>query len=282
MMSSLALAACVAIGANADHVVAGDLAAASPAFAGIPADTVLGWAPAPGAPRVFHRSELRRLASRLGTTADSADDLCVERPVAPLDPERVLAALRLRLPGAAVELLDLSRQPAPQGALEFPLSGLRSNASAAYWNGSVRYARSRRFAIWAKVRISRRVVVAVEDLAAGQPIRSSQVTLETRADGAAAGGAVDLSEVIGRQPQAAIPAGAAVPAKALAGPPAVRRGDTVTVTVASGRARLELETHADHPARVGERVAFRNPLSHRRFWARIEGPGRASVEQEKP
>lgn len=280
--ASLALAACVAIGANSDQVLAGDLATAVPAFANLPSDTALGWAPAPGAPRLLHRAELRRLASRLGIEVEHASDLCVERPVAPLDRGRLLAAMRSRLPNAEMDLVDFSRQPAPQGEYEFPLSGLRRHASAAYWNGWVRYAGNRRFAIWARVRITTPVVLAVEDLTAGRPIRANQVVLETRSDGTAVEGVANLNGVIGKLPQRTIRAGTAIPANALAAPPAVRRGDAVTVTVECGGAHLKLETQAETTARVGERIALRNPVSHRRFWARVAGPGRASVERERP
>lgn len=280
--AALALSACVAIGANSDQVLAGDLVTAVPAFAGVPVDTVLGWAPAPGAPRVFHRAELRRLASRLGIAAEPAHDVCVERPVAPVDRDRLLAAMRSRLPGAEMVLLDFSRQPAPQGEYEFPLSGLRRNATAAYWNGWVRYARSRRFAIWARVRISMPVVRAVEDLTAGQPIRADQVVLDAKDDATAVEGVADLRDAIGKLSRRNIRAGMAIPAKALVPPPAVRRGDTVTVTVERGGAYLKLVTQAETTARVGDRVSLRNPMSHRRFWARVEGPGKASGEQERP
>lgn len=283
MTGSLALAACLAIGANADHVLAGDLAAVLPAFARLPSDTVLGWAPAPGAPRIFHRAELRRTASRLGIAADPEHDVCVERPVAPLDAEPVRAALRAQLPGAEIDLLDFSRQPAPQGALEFPLSGLRRQTTAAYWNGYVRYGRGRRFAIWAKVRVRPTIpmVVAAEDLTAGQPIRANQVRLEMP-DGLVTGGLANLEDAIGKQPRRTIRAGTALAAKAVMEPPAVRRGDMVTVTAARGGARLELAARAENTAVVGQRIALLNPISRRRFWARVDGPGRASVEPEKP
>ncbi len=283
-LASIALAACVAIPAASDSIVAGDVAASIPAFATLPADTVLGWAPAPGVRRVFRAAELGRLAARLGMAAAPEGDLCVERPVAPLDEARVRAALEKALPEAKIEILDFSQQPVPEGVLEFPLDGLRRGAGVETWIGRVRYAGRRRFAVWAKVRVrvAAPVVVAAQDLKPGQPIEAAQLRLQTREEFPASDVMRVLGDVTGKLPRHTIRAGAVVPEAALEEPPVVARGDTVTVEVRSGSARLELEGRAENAAGIGQRIKIRNPVSNKIFVARVEAKGRAVVGEGRP
>jgi len=281
LAATLAGAACLAVNPASDRVVAADLAPASAAFSILAPDTVVAWAPAPGVERVFRVAELRRLAARLGATPAPEKDLCVTRPVAPLDGARILAALRKQLPGAGIRILDFSRQPAPEGALEFPLSGWRRGSP--YWNGFVRYAGGRRFAVWARVeaRVTAPAVVAAEDLRPGVPIAAAQLRLETQTrDGAPeAGLARNIEDAVGLQPLRLIRAGSALPAAQLAAPPEVARGDLVRVAVSSGTAHLELEGRAESAGSKGQRIAVRNPLSKRLFFARVESRGRAVVDR---
>jgi len=60
-LAAFALAACLAVGAGSDQVLAGDLAAAFPEWRAVPPETPLALAPAPGVQRVFRLPELRRL-----------------------------------------------------------------------------------------------------------------------------------------------------------------------------------------------------------------------------
>ena len=217
----IALAPCLTLPSGSDQITAADLAAVLPAFAAVAVGTRVGWAPAPGVRRVLRAAELRRLAARLGIAPAPEKELCVERPVAPLQPDRLLAAMRRQLPLSEIEILDYSRTPVPEGALEFPRNGLRRIANGAYWSGYVVYAGNRKFAVWAKLQL--------------------------------------------RTP-----------------PPPVSRGDTVQVDVWSGRAHLALEARAEGSGSAGERVLIRNPGTQKRFYARIEGPGRVSIHKETP
>ena len=280
----LALAPCLILPADAERITAGDLAAASPAFANLAADTVLGFAPAPGVMRRWSAAELRRLAGRLGASPLPTEEICVERPVAALDPARLTAALQAALPEAEIRILDFSRQAVPEGILEFPRSGLRRSGGGTVWNGFVRYGGGRRFAVWAKVevRAHQPVVVAAVDLRPGQPVAADQIRLEQRAGFPASGYVETIESVVGLEPRRTIRAGSPVPTTALASPPQVRPGDTVRVTVESGATRLELDAQAEGAAAAGQRVALRNPVSHRLFFAQVEGKGRASARQGKP
>ena len=58
----------------------------------------------------------------------------------------------------------------------------------------------------------------------------------------------------------------------------MRNGETVKVAVRNGGAQLELEAQAEGSGAVGEIIYVRNPNSHRRFRARVEGAGRVAVD----
>jgi len=275
----LLLAACLAVPARSDHVVAGDLAAASAAFAAVDPDAVVGWAPAPGMARIFPVAELRRLAARLGSPVAPDADVCVERKVAPPDPVRIRAAMQSQFPQAEVELEDYSHAPIPAGDLVFPKNGLRRAGGALYWNGYVEYAGGRKFVIWAKVRAHavKTAVVAATDLAPGRAIEAAQLRIETRDDFLNTGWAGSLEEAVGKWPRRPIRAGAVVATSWLTSPPEVASGDPVKVEVSSGGVHLELEARAESSAPRGGRVAVVDPVTQRRFFARVEGKGLVSA-----
>ena len=171
LLSSFLLAGCLAVSAASDHVTAGALAAAFPGLEALPPETPLTLAPAPGVRRVFRIPELRRIAARFAVPAPEAE-ICVERPVAPLDPDTLLEIFKKALPDARIELLDFSHRPVPAGSLEFPASGLREGVAGSLWTGSVRYGGTHQFAVWARVKVLATVrrVVALGDLPSGQAI----------------------------------------------------------------------------------------------------------------
>src|SRR5438132_728670 len=104
--AAFAMAACLAIDAPKDQIVAGDLARALPEWAAIPPDTQVAFAPAPGVPRILKMPELRRLAARWKVPGEPAQDICLVRPVSAIPPERILDAMRKQLPEARIELLE--------------------------------------------------------------------------------------------------------------------------------------------------------------------------------
>ncbi len=279
-LAAITLAGCLAVGAGPDRIVGRDLAALWPALAEAHPDAFLAPAPAPGVRREFPPAELLRLAARWNV-APPAGGLCMERAVARLDPARLLEAMQRRLPEARIEILDFSQQPVPDGELEFPRAGLRQTPAGELWAGTVRYAETRRLPVWAKVRVRADVqrVIAVEELRPGSPIRAGQVRLETRAEFPASEGfAASPEEAIGKLPRLKVPAGAPLLTRWLVAAPDIARGDMVRIEAADGGAHLMLEAEAEASGSRGQAISFRNPTTGRRFWARVEGPGRASVK----
>lgn len=272
------------IATEGERLRAMDLAAAVTAFAALPADTVLGWAPAPGARRLLGAAELERLAARHGVKPQELPRaVCVERAMAPLSAEQVLEALRRAVgrEDARVELLDYMRRAVPRGELEFDRAQLAATAGGtALWRGRLRYDGARSLPVWARVRITApgRRVVATENLAPGRPLHTSQVRLE-EGEWFPFGERplASLEEAVGRLPRRWIPAGSVLYARMLAAPREVERGEEILVEVSSGGAQLRFRARAETGGRSGDMIIVRNPVNGRRIAARVQGPGKAVV-----
>jgi flagella basal body P-ring formation protein FlgA len=280
-LALLALAACLPVSPDSDHIVAQDLAPALPSFAGIPPETRIALAPAPGVQRVFRPVELRRLAAQWALEITDGE-VCVERIVKPLDPARLLEAMLGQLPGARIAIRDFSRAPVPEGELDFSLGGLRMTPAGALWTGAVRYAGTRRFAIWAKVEVgvTESRVVAAQDIKPARAIEAGKLRLETREYFPSAEPlATAVDEIAGKIARRPIPAGTAICLACVEAGKEVSRGETVRVEVHFGGAFLEMEGRAEAAGSTGETIAVLNPETRRRFQARVRGKGRVSVEQ---
>lgn len=282
MLASLALAGCLAIGSSATHVVAADLAAAIPELAALPADTQVALAPVPGVVRTFRIPDLRSIFARFAIDAEPKAEVCVARPVAVLTPDRLLPAMQKLFAQARIEIADFSRQPAPQGEVEFAFSGLHYSEPESLWTGSILYAGNRRFSIWARVKILQTVsrVVAVSELKPGQPVETAQLRVDTReAFPQLNVFARRVEDAAGKCPRVAIRAGSEIRTALLEPRKEVLRGDTVRVVVESGGAQLELEGVAETSGAAGQTVLVRNPLSQKQFRAVVEAKNRVRVTQ---
>jgi flagella basal body P-ring formation protein FlgA len=279
-LAAFAMAGCLAVHPGSDRIRAADLAPAYPAMAEVPGETIIAPAPAPGVARVFPAAELRMLAARFQLSAAAPQPLCVERPAGPLPPERLREAMQQSWPGARIEILEYSRRPAPGGEIEFPRAQLRRGPAGEMWNGFVRYAGNRRFAIWARVRVRIKVdrVMARADLHPGSAIAPQQLSVEPREEfPEPAPFPRSAEEVAGRVPRLLIPGGSALRWTQLEAPKDVLRGDTVIAQVQAGRASLRLEVQAQGPGAAGESILVRNPASGRKFRAQVVGRGLVSV-----
>ena len=279
-LAAFALAGCLAVGADRDRILAGDLAAGFPEWAAVPAETPLGLAPAPGVQRIFRVLELRRMAERWSLSPVPDHEICVTRPVAVLTTARLLAAMQSavqkEMPAAHIELFDFSRQPAPEGELVFPVSGLRQGPTGGYWSGYIAYGGMHRFTLWARVKVmvARARVVATEDLKPGVALDSAQFRVETREEVPAGGLVSAVEEVAGKVLRRPVARGTALRAEWLEPAKVVLRGETVRVEAVRGGARLELECVAEGSGAIGETIPILNPVSQRRFPARVESKGR--------
>jgi flagella basal body P-ring formation protein FlgA len=282
---TLATTDCIVVGG--DRILAGDLVAAVPELGALPAETVLGFAPLPGARRIFPAGELKRLAERAEVRITPSSGVCIERKLETLSAERILGELRKspRVQNCSIEILDFPHVRTPEGEIVFPPETLVNpppdkDDAPTLWRGYIRFGGARRFSIWAKVKVAgpMKRVVAVEELKARLPIQANQVRLEAytgfpRRDGHAEA----LDHVVGRSPRRAIPSGALIHPAALDEPPAVSRGDLVDIDVRSGATHLAYVARAESSGRPGQTVSMRNAESKKIFPARVEGKGKAVV-----
>lgn len=274
---------------HGESLLGRDLAAAVLELSRIPPDTVIARAPQPGARRIFHASELQALAHRFSLDLASVEDVCFEWPMAPLDREQVLAAMRdaLALPDARIEVGETGPAGVPPGRLEFKPARLGTPAidgREVIWRGDVVYGEGLRFAVWASVRIAVpcEKVYAVQALRAGQPIQPQQVrtaAAECFPDG---GQANPAGPVAGMIPLHPIAPGSEIHWRWLLAPNAITRGETTEIEVRSGAARLAFTARAEANGKTGEVVPFRNPASNRTFEARVTGRGKAAIVLGSP
>jgi flagella basal body P-ring formation protein FlgA len=276
-----ALSGCIGLSPDSDQIRARDLAAVLPAWASVPGDAAVTPAPIPGVERVLRVAELRRLGARWNVAPEAERDLCFAIPVSQPDPARILAAMRRQLPEARIEILESSRQPVPDGALEFPITGLHATEGGGYWNGFVSYGRGQRFVIWARVKVavSAKRVVAAQDLKPGQPIDAAQLRVETVQGIPGVGGFLStIATAVGRTPRRTIASGTALRPEWLESPKEIQRGETVQVEAIHGGVHLHLEGVAQTSGAVGETISIENSVSKRRFIGRVEGKGKVIVK----
>ena len=278
-LAPFALASCLTLPPQAANVTAADLH-----LDGIPPETLLSLAPTPGVQRIFQLPELRRIAARFPAVKTPENDICVQRAMFPLNPAKLLDAMRNEIPGAKIEITEFSKQLAPEGTVEFRRTGLRTNtAVGATWFGSVLYAPNRQFTIWAKVVVTLHVprVIALVDLPPGKPIAPAQIELQTHDEFPSMQPLAETSEeAVARYPRTLIRKGSAIRRDALEAPKDVRQGDIVEVEVMSGGAHLKFEARAESSGSIGETIAIQNPASSKRFQAKIEAKGKVSVQAQ--
>ncbi|MBI2679527.1 MAG: flagellar basal body P-ring formation protein FlgA [Candidatus Solibacter usitatus] len=291
--SAIAVPTCTTVAG--DRITAGDLARAVPGFSSLAPDTPVGYAPVPGARRIYRAAEVDRLAVRYKVPVASSNEICFERVMEQLQPDRVVNAMRHALNNleARIEVLELSRYPVPPGEIQFSRSTLPPAADApVIWRGFVRYGGERRFAIWARVRILVRAqkIVAVENLTAGSRIEARQVRLEECDVFPSQVGKEEMDGIVGKIARRPISAGSPITATLLEEPKDVERGQMVEVEVRSGAARLKLEGRAQSAGRTGDAIRVRNLSTGKSFSAHVSAKGQvvlsattaAGAKESKP
>ncbi|MBF0179683.1 MAG: flagellar basal body P-ring formation protein FlgA [Magnetococcales bacterium] len=100
---------------------------------------------------------------------------------------------------------------------------------------------------------------------------------ETEVDRNMEGMASDMAALVGQSATRSLQAGKPLRLDWFDTPVLVARGERVQVLMESGALRIETVAVAMASARAGEIIAMENPDSHRRFNARVVGPGRAQA-----
>src|SRR5580698_5013306 len=219
-----------------DRIVGEDLAKALPIFLNkIPGDAVIGYSPMPGTRRDFTSAELQRIGAPYGVAVAQDAKACFEWSLQPLTNDVVRAAIRdtLQSPDVRVDVLAISGTQAPAGKVSFPISGLLASTltgpeTPVTWRGEVLYRGSRKFSVWARVKISASVTRRAVRI--GLPFFRSELIEPFQVQ---RGDLVDVTAIAGAA-QLHVPALAQTPG---------RQGDLITLKNAhSGkyfRARIE-------------------------------------------
>jgi flagella basal body P-ring formation protein FlgA len=270
---------------SSDWIYGRDLARALPQFASLPPDLVLSFAPVPGLERVFRPAELRRLADAHqldGSGISSA--VCFAWPLAVVSRDAIRAAiestLTVRNPLAKVEVIEIDNQSlaaAPAGPVYFPLSGLSAfSDKPVIWKGYVSYTGSRRFNLWASVRIVVRESHLVSRLALqpGDPALVSQPVEESYRGPLTRERALESFDQLTRlTARRNLPAGTTLLESMFEITPEVQRGDLVRVQVEAGAARIETQAIAEQAGRHGQIISVKNPKTKQPYRVRVEEKG---------
>jgi len=236
MLAGAARGACLP--ATGSRILGRDLAAAEPGLAALPETVTFGFAPAPGAKRIFSAAELARIARANAIAFQPSEAICFEVPLRIPSADDAMAAMRRSLPaGTELKLIEMQQTPVPVGTIEFARPGLEPmapagsggaarNGRAQLWRGFVRFGETQKWPFWARVLIS--------------------------APPAPAGAQAQSAEEI-------------------------HRGDTIHVEVECGRAHLAIDAVAVAAARAGDLVDLRNPATGKTFKARLITASRARL-----
>lgn len=265
-------------------ITAADIASAVSAFRQLPPDLVVGYSPQPGFTRTLAAAELAQWLTRHQVAADVREPVCFQWPVANPNPEAFRTAMTASLPeGARLTVLETSRYGIPAGELVFPIAGLqvKRGNEAAVWKGFVRYAPDAKFDVWARVeaKVPYRRIVAVEAIRAGVPIQESMIRLEEgEGNPQSPDVAFEPLSVMGRSSRRLIPVNTPVLLSTLDVMPAVRKGDTLHVSVLSGAARIAFDGIAQAAAAIGEAVPVKSGDTGKVVQARVLGGGKAIMD----
>jgi flagella basal body P-ring formation protein FlgA len=284
MSALVLLLACIPI--EGPKILGSDIAATG-LLPQLPANAVLGFSPAPGVRRVFNLQSLRRIAARHGLAPPAQGEVCFERDTASLERASLEKAMRLALiePGVEISIDDFSRYPAPRGEIVFRKQDLRApdprSGGAVLWRGYVAYDDTKRFAVWAKVRVTVPVnrIVAASDISAGDIVQDSHLRVETFRASPPARPTLATGDVIGKRVLRPIPAGAQLEERFLAVEPVVRKGQAVQVRVQRGAASLGLTATAQTDAQIGQPVTLRNQMTGKTFRGRVQARDLVVIEE---
>ena len=243
-------------------------------------DTAIALAPAPGVERRFEIAELRRIAARLqpcrSRGARSASRVLWRRSIRRASWKRCGHSCRRRASNCSISAAKWF----PRAFSSFRSAGLRQAAAGAFWSGSLQYGGRHRVAVWARVNVSvaEPRVVAVEDLSPGRPIEApccgSRLATNSR------------PPKLLRRPSKRLPArfcaAPSAPEQRSArhgwsAPKAVLRGETVEIESREGAALVQAPGQAQASGAIGETILVLNPMSNKRFPARVTAKGKVAV-----
>lgn len=272
-----------------DRILAGDLAAAAPAFQRLDPATPLGYSPVAGIVRWLSRKEMAAAFGDGGEALDLPSRLCVVRRHSIPDELALLSAMRKALPhDADVSIVRRPEAPVPEGEYVFAPGGIRASGSPGVyqWRGRVQPAgggRSVALSVMVRIRIQRPVLIAKRSLPAGSSIAEGDLAAEVREVGwPPPAPPENPQDYIGWRTRRPVEAGDRVDPHWLVAPLAAKAGSPVSLRVEQDGARVRMEALALTGGRPGDTVFVKSPFTAARIRARLTGPGEAVLAAEEP
>jgi flagella basal body P-ring formation protein FlgA len=194
------------------------------------------------------------------------------------------ATVTTTAPSASIEIAPLDprvRLPQCGSALRASLPPLTSNTAnrmvvRVHCDGPTPW----NVAVTAEVSTEMPVVVATRALRTGQAVSPADLEIVTRrVAGTGHCCATELGEVIGQTVRRPIGSGEPIRFEALETPPAIRRGELVTIVASNPGMEIRATGVALGDARSGEPVRIRHSSSLRIVQARADTPGVARVDR---
>lgn len=257
---------------------------------------VLLAAPAAGEKQVYQRQRLVERLQQLEPVLASAefcgaDTIVIERPGVTIDQQKVekllqryLARHQDSLPRADISLADLQ----PFKPVILPLGNLKTEVypsdpdllKARSFNliFSVDGRVAANLTVRARLQAWQLVAVADTELDRGDILSSSDLQW-VKKDLSTLRGYLTKSELlIGKQLKRRVRRGDLLTPAMVVIPPAVKRGDTVLISLSSTAMSLTAKGTAARDGIPGDQIQVRNLDSQRNILCRVTGPGRVSVE----
>lgn len=154
LTARIAIAGCIAV--DHDRITAADLAGTFPELASIPANTVFGFSPLPGAKRNLLASDIESFAQR-NQVSVSAAPVCVEYKTYELSATEITPALVQTIGRERqINVVDFSKVAVPSGEIVFARDLMSPTATAGVFlcRGFVIYGQNRKLPIWVRAQVS--------------------------------------------------------------------------------------------------------------------------------
>lgn len=134
-----------------------------------------------------------------------------------------------------------------------------------------------------RIRAVAEALVTTATIRQGEPLTSANTTWEQR-EVTRTNDAITVAEQDNLQVWVArrlLTPGKAVTKNDVTLPPAIRRGDVVTLTIKCGKVTLRSTAEARQDARLGDSVSVRTPVSKEDVRARVVAPGQVEINRQR-
>ncbi|RMF48114.1 MAG: flagella basal body P-ring formation protein FlgA [Deltaproteobacteria bacterium] len=136
----------------------------------------------------------------------------------------------------------------------------------------------RRLTVPVAIRATARVVAASRDLPRGTILGKRDLTLVERELATLSGPVYKPASLVGKKLKRAVRRAQALSNDMVTVPPVIKRGEPVTIALASGPVRVEARGIARRDGRPGETIPVSNISSRKTVLCRVTGPGTVQVE----